>query len=250
MSKKTLLRVVQDYLTYVDGFQVDSIFDSEESTQAAQIAEHVFYTIVDKNRDLMCKTVVRSLDPSADADTPCVLTIPSEIRRIHNSEIWYSIHEGTGVQWHRIKFIQPEEFLKLVSGVTTEPDNTEVQYINGVPFVFINNKQPDYCTTFDDQMLVFDSYKQDIDSTLQESKTKVVSTESPVFVMEDSYVIPFPDRMISGYTDAVINECAVALRSMGNPNVARRTNQFLSKLQQTQKTIGDKMPAPKRFGRR
>lgn len=250
MSKKTLLRVVQDYLTYVDGFQVDSIFDSEESMQAAQIAEHVFNTIVDKNRDQMHCTVVRSLDPSADGDLPCVLRVPSEIRRIHNSEIWYNVHEDGGVQWHRIQFIDPVEFLALSNGTSNDPDNTEVQHINGVPFIVVNNKQPDYCTTFDDQVLVFDSYDKNIDSTLQESKTKVISTEAPLFLLEDTFAIPLPERMLSGYTDAVINECAVALRSVGNPNVARRTNQFLSKMQQTQKTIGNKMSVKKRFGRR
>jgi hypothetical protein len=250
MSKKTLLRVVQDYLTYVGGFQVDSIFDSEESTQAAQIAEHVFYSIVDKNRDLMCTTVVRSLDPSADISLPCVLTIPSEIRRIHSSEIWYNEHKTGGVQFKRVKFIDPVEFLKFSEGITTNAENTAVQYVNGVPFVITTNKSPDYCTTFDDKVLVFDSYDSSVDDTLQESKTKVISTQSPVFLLQDDFIIPFPDRMISGYTDLVINECAVALRSVGNPNVARRANQFTAKLQQTQKAIGSKMPTKQKYGRR
>lgn len=250
MSKKTLLRVVQDYLTYVDGFQVDSIFDSEESTQAAQIAEHVFNTIVDKNRDQMCSTVVRSLDASTDGDLPCVLRVPSEIRRIHNSEIWYNVHKTGGVQWHRVQFIDPVDFLALASGSTNDAPDTEVQHINGVPFIICNKKDPDYCTTFDDKTIVFDSYNSDIDTTLQESKTKVIATEAPVFLLQDDFLIPLPERMLSGYTDTVINECAVALRSVGNPNVARRANQFLSKMQQTQKTIGDKMAVKKRYGRR
>jgi hypothetical protein len=39
--KLSLLRIVQVYLDYVDGFTVDSIFDSDEALQAASIAEHV-----------------------------------------------------------------------------------------------------------------------------------------------------------------------------------------------------------------
>ncbi len=249
MSKKTLLSVVQDYLTYVDGFQVDSIFDSEESMQAAQIARHVFDTIVDKNRDLMCVTTVRSLDSSQDGDLPCVLRVPSEIRRIHDAEIWYNIHDD-GVMWHPVKFLDPVVFLEHTAGVSTTGSNTEVQHINGVPFVVQNNKHPDYCTTFDDQVLVFDSYNANVDTTLQENKTKVIATQTPVFILEDNFLIPLPERMLSGYTDTVINECTVALRSTGNSNVARRTNQFLSKMQQTQKTIGHKMLRQKRFGRR
>lgn len=246
---KTLLKVVQDYLTYVDGFQVDSIFDSEESVQAAQIAEHVFNTIVDKNRDQMCLTVVRSLDASADADLPCVMLIPSEIRRIHDSEIWYNTHTSGGVQWSRVKVIDPKEFLAYVSGVNTEQVNTEIMEVNGVPFVIMNNRAPLYCTTFDDRTIVFDSYDLAVDTTLQESKTKVVATQAPVFLLQDDFLIPLPDRMLSGYTDVVINECAVALRGVGNPTVSRRSNQFLAKMQQTQKTIGDKYSVKKRYGR-
>ena len=247
---KTLLRVVQDYLTYVDGFQVDSIFDSEESVQAAQIAEHVFNTVVDKNRDQMHMTVVRSLDASADGDLPCVMSIPSEIRRIHDSEVWYNTHKTGGVQWSRVKVIDPKEFLVLVSGVNTEQANTEIMEVNGVPFVIMNNRAPLYCTTFDDKTLVFDSYDSSVDTTLQESKTKVVATQAPVFLIQDDFLIPLPDRMLSGYTDVVINECAVALRGVGNPTVSRRVNQFLAKMQQTQKTIGDKYSVKKRYGRK
>jgi hypothetical protein len=250
MSKKTLLRVVQDYLTYVDGFQVDSIFDSEESQQAAQIAEHVFYTVVDKNRDQMHSTVVRSLDASTDGDLPCVMLIPSEIRRIHDSEIWYNTHKTGGVQWSRVQFIDPKEFLVYVSGMNTDQENTEVMLVNGVPFVVMNNRAPLYCTTFDDHTLVFDAYDSELDSTLQESKTKIVAVQAPVFLQEDDFLIPLPERMISGYTDTVINECAVALRGIGNQNVARRSNQFLSKMQQSQKTIGDKYSVKKLYGRR
>lgn len=246
---KTLLRVVQDYLTYVDGFQVDSIFDSEESQQAALIAEHVYDTIVDKNRDLQFNTTVRSLDPSGDNTKPCLLRIPSEIRRIHNSEIWYNT-AATGIEWKRVQFIQPNEFLQLADMQSSVGTNKEIQEVNGVPFVIRNDKSPDYCTTFDDVYLVFDSYESDKDTTLQESKTKVIATGAPTFLLEDDFNIPLPERMLSGYTDTVIQECCAALRSMSIPTVARRSNQFLAKMQQTQKTIGNKMAVNKKYGRR
>lgn len=250
MSKKTLLRVVQDYLTYVDGFPVDSIFDSEESQQAALIAEHVFDTLVDKNRDQAYQTVVRSLDSSGDNTRPCVLLIPSEIRRIHTAELWYNVSD-TGIDWKAVKYISPEEFLKLADMQYKDSEtNKQTMLVNGTPFVIRNDKSPDYFTSFDDHELIFDSFDSTIDTVLQESKTKVIATQAPVFLIEDDFEIPLPERMQSGYIDLVIQECCAALRSMQIGTVSRRANQFTAKIQQTQRTVGGKLHSPKRYGRR
>jgi hypothetical protein len=252
MSKKTLLRVVQDYLTYVDGFPVDSIFDSEESQQAALIAEHVFDTVVDKNNDLAFQTVVRSLDASGDNTRPSVLLIPSEIRRIHSSEIWYNTADTpTGVEWKAIKYLRPEDFLKLADMQFYDNEsNKQIMVVNGTEFVIRNDKSPDYCTSFDQQELIFDSFDSDIDTTLQESRTKVIATQAPVFLIEDDFEIPLPERMHSGYTDLVIQECCSALRSMTIGTVSRRANQFVAKMQQSQRTVGGKLYSQKKYGRR
>lgn len=250
MSKKTLLRVVQDYLTYVDGFPVDSIFDSEESQQAALIAEHVYDTVVDKNRDLAFQTVVRSLESSGDNTRPCVLLIPSEIRRIHTSEIWYNTAQS-GVNWKTVKYIPAEDFLKLADmQFYANESNKQVMTVNGTQFVIRNDKSPDYCTSFDQQELIFDSFDSSVDTTLQESKTKVIATQAPVFLIEDDFEIPLPERMQSGYTDLVIQECCAALRSMSIGTVTRRANQFTAKMQQSQRTVGNQLHSPKRYGRR
>lgn len=247
---KTLLRVVQDYLTYVDGFPVDSIFDSEESQQAAQIAEHVFYTVVDKNQDLPFQTVVRSLDASGDNTRPSVLLIPAEIRRIHSSEIWYNTAD-TGVEWKQVKYLRPEDFLQLADmQFYNGESNKQIIVVNGTQFVIRNDKSPDYCTSFDQKEIVFDSYDASVDTTLQESKTKVIATQAPVFLIDDDFEIPLSERMLSGYTDLVIQECCAALRTMQINTVSRRANQFLAKMQQTQRTVGGKVHSPKRYGRR
>jgi hypothetical protein len=249
MSRLTLLKVVQNYLDYVDGFQIDSIFDSEEGTQAASIAEHVFYRLIDKNRDTPSTSYVGSLDASLDPSKPCILTIPQEVNRIHNSNLSYNTATDGGVQWETVQYISPEEFLKVVS-ISTKPDNTEVMEVNGIPFVILNNRFPMYCTTFDDVTLVFDSYHKDYDTTLQESKTRLIGTQSVVFLKQDDFVIPLPNRMHSGYCDMVINECCEALRGVSKPSVARAANAFQAKMQQSQKRIGNKHEVAKRYGRR
>lgn len=249
MSRLTLLKVVQNYLDYVDGFSIDSIQDSEEAQQAANIAEHVYYRLIDKNRDTPSRMYVGSLDASLDMTKPCILRIPSDVNRIHDSVVSYNVDTDGGVFWQTVQYISPEEFLKVVS-ISTEPSNTEVMEVNGIPFVILNDRFPMYCTSFDDEELVFDSYHSLYDDTLQESKTRVIGTQSVVFLQEDDFVIPLPDRMHSGYCDAVINECCEALRDIQKPTVARYANAFMAKMQQSQKRVGDKHAIKKKFGRR
>lgn len=252
MSRLTLLKVVQNYLDYVDGFQVDSIADSEEAVQAASIAEHVFYRLIDKTRDTPIISYVGSLDSSLDVTKPCILKIPAQVNRIHNSTISYNVATDAdtgGVQWQEVKFVSPEEFLKVVS-ISTDANNTEVMEYNGIPFVILNDRFPMYCTTFNDVDLIFDSYNKEYDDTLQESKTRVIGTQSVTFLQQDDFVIPLPDRMHSGYCDLVINECCEALRDIVKPTVARHANAFQAKMQQSQKRIGDKHKVAKRYGRR
>lgn len=250
MSRLTLLKVVQNYLDYVDGFQVDSIFDSDEATQAANIAEHVFYRVIDKNRDTPSMAYIGSLDASLDPTRPNILTIPAQVNRIHNSEVSYNVSMDGGVQWQTVKFLHPEQFLQAISGYNTNTPNTEVTQVNGIPFVILNDRHPMYCTTFDDKVIVFDSYNKDADTTLQESKTRVIGTQSVVFLQEDDFVIPLPTRMHSGYQDAVITECCEALRDIVKPTAARYANAFMAKMQQSQKRIGDKHTIKRKYGRR
>lgn len=240
--KLNLLKVVRNYLDYVDGFQVDSIYDSDESIQAANIAEHVYYTLIDKNRDgIPTTSQIATLESSLDLNSPCLMRIPDVVTRIHNSEVRYN--------GRVVKYIAPAYFLKLLDG-RTQTHNTFTMMYNGVPFILENDKAPNYCTSFNDGELVFDSYDKNEDSTLQSSKSAVLFNDHPVFLLEDSFIIPLPARMHSGYQDVVINECCEALRDIQKPSVARRANAFLSKLQQSQKTVGDRNITSKRYGRR
>jgi len=250
VSRLTLLKVVQTYLDYIDGFQVDSIFDSEEATQAASIAEHVFYRLIDKTRDTPSVSFVGSLDASLDTSKPCILTIPAQVNRIHDSVVSYNTATEDGVvEWSTVKYVSPEEFL-VATNISSKADNTEIMEVNGIPFVILNDRFPTYCTTFDDRTLVFDSYNKKYDDTLQESKARVIGSQSVVFLQHDDFVIPLPDRMHSGYCDLVINECCEALRDIQKPTVARHANAFQAKMQQSQKRIGNKHTVAKRYGRR
>lgn len=240
--RKNLLRIVQTYLDYVDGFQVDSIFDSDEALQAATIAEHVYYTILDKNRDgipTQRKTI--RLQGGNSPSTPNILNLPNAVVRIHEAQVYYN--------GRLIKYLHPNVFLERYT-LPQESDRTQQVVINNATFYIDKKKEPDFFTSFNDTTLVFDSYNEDEDTTLQSSKSNAIVTDHPVFLIQDNFVIPLPDHMHSGYQDVVIQECCEALRDIQKPQVARRANAFLSKLQKTSNKVGDGTHSRRRYGRR
>lgn len=250
MSRLTLLSVVQTYLDYVDGFEVDSIYDSDESMQAATIAEHMYYTVIDKLKDFQFKTNINSLEAVLDPARPAMLKIPDQVSFIQNARIQYNIHKNGGVKYKDLKWLAPDDFLDYVNGRTTDVQYTQEMEVNGVPLVIVNNQPPEYFTSFDDQYVVFDAFDSDVDTTLQESKTQVISQSSDTFLKQDDFVIPLPDWAHSGYQDLVISECAQALRQMDIPRASMRAQRFMAELQMQQIRLGKKYNTKKRYGRR
>jgi hypothetical protein len=250
MSKLTVLDVVQTYLDYVDGFEVDSIFDSDESMQCATIAEHMYYTVIDKYKDFQFKSNIDTLEGLGDTNTPALMKIPDRVSYVQYARVQYNVSTTGGVKYKNVKWLAPDDFLDYINGRTTEINGAEEMVVNDVPLVVLNNRFPEYFTSFDDQYVVFDSYNKDYDSTLQEDKTQVISQSSDSFIKDDSFVIPLPDWAHSGYQDLVISEAAQALRQMDIPSASMRARKFLAELQMQQIRLGKKYNTKRSYGRR
>ena len=249
--KKTLLQVVQTYLTYSNGTEVDDIFYSDEAIQASYIAEEMYYRILDKAQDIQFVTKLRTLDHVGDVSKPNYLRIPDEVTWVQDMILKYNkdTDEKT-VNYQNVKYLDPRDFLDKISANTNTLPNSEIiQDFGGTQFVIRNNKHPEYYTSFDGEYLVFDSYDKEFDTTIQSSKSQVISTEHPVFLIENDFIIPIPPKLLSGYQDVVITEALWAIRQETNPTVARRANAFMTKLQQDHRRIGKKQSDRVKYGR-
>lgn len=251
--KRTLLQVVQSYLNRTDGFFVDSIFDTDESQQVALIAEEVYYNMTNTYPNVFYVQKDTTLDALSDLTKPNYLLIPDEILRIQESRIWYNnarSDQGQLVSYEPVKYITPIEFNDLTMHRDDKPDNAEViDTPNGTKLVVLNNKFPEYCTSYDGVTLVFDSYHSDYDDTLQASKSKIVATEEPVFLPQDDFLIPIPNRLSEVYLDNVLAECYSSLRQEDNPRITQRSRKGLIKMQQDSRQVGSAGRPKKRSGR-
>lgn len=190
--KYTLLDVVQVVLSSTDSDEVNSITDTVESMQAAQIARQAYLNIAYKGELPENKTLFE-LNASLSVSLPTLMYKPSSIQDIQ----WIKYNKATVTDtlpnFSVVDYVCLEDFFDRMYHLNIN-DPTTVQgtlTLNGsdtITLFWKNNVAPSYWTTFDDSTLIFDSYDSAVDSTLQKTKTLSYGTESFGFTLTDSFV--------------------------------------------------------------
>ena len=140
--KLTLLQIVQDMLTAIDGENVTSVGETEEAGMCVNIANREFENLISKFRWRHTRTFGK-LDTTAFKHE---MTIPSTAIALMHDPVFYA---GDRVYW-----MEPERFLSYTLSRNTADSNiSEVNHIK----VF-TDRNPMYYTSFDDETLVFDAY--------------------------------------------------------------------------------------------
>ena len=112
MAKMTLLEIVQDILSDMDSDEVNSINDSVESLQVAQIVKSTYYNIID-GKDYPWLKELFQLNASGVASKPTFMSLPSTV--IDLEWIKYNkIKVGeTKALYKKIIYKTPEDFLAI-----------------------------------------------------------------------------------------------------------------------------------------
>lgn len=250
--KLTLLGVVQSYLNRVSDFYVGSIFESDTSQQAAQIAEEVYYSLSQRFRDWQWTTKVGTLDSVADLAKPNYLKIPDNVQRLDGCTMYYNnTTDDLAVNYQPVSYVEPHMFLqKLAQRSERYAYSQVVEDFGGSKFVVYNNTYPRWWTSFDGKYVVFDSYNLDYEDTLHESKSRVVYSEEAVFLQEDDFVIPIPEHLSELYRDLVIVECYEhLLQQNAPPSMVRRVASRLATAQQQERKTGSMNRGKRTYGR-
>lgn len=195
--KQTLLELVQDILNDLDSDEVNSITDTVEALQVAQILKTTFYEIISGREWPHLKELI-NLDAVSDTSRKTVLKLPSNISELK----WLNynkIKEGeTRVRWKEVEYLYPDEFILKLNQRDSDSDNTETMTnLNGVTYTVRNDKAPSYWTSFDDEYLTFDSYDNEVDTTLQASKTQAFVTKEPTWTTSDTFIPDLPSEAFS-----------------------------------------------------
>lgn len=194
--KLTLLDMVQDILSDSDSDLVNSIDDTPESQQVAQIVKTTFMDIIsEKNWPHLRQ--LSQLD-SASTARPTHCKLPARVKELE--EIRYDVADvdDTRKRYKKIDYLYPDEFLDRVNSRNTDNDNVEEVVDNsGVTLAIVDDKAPQFWTSFDDEYIVFDSYDSDVDTFIQNSKTSIIIFREPTWTHNDNFVPDLPSEAFS-----------------------------------------------------
>jgi hypothetical protein len=247
--QRTLLKVVQSYLDRTNGFYVNSIHDTDESQQLAAIAEDVYYKMIQEYPNIAFTMKERTLDSLSDTDRPNYMLIPTNVQKIQESKLYYNVSTDGGLKYKAIKYLTPVAFFEMVNS-RGESDNTIiVDGFDDNKMLVTNNQFPSYFTSYNDKHVVFDSYHADYDTTLQESKTKIIVSQEEIFYQADDFIIPVPEHLSETYLDMFLNEALTFIYQQPNALIATRARAARIKLQQDNRILGQGR-SKKSFGRR
>ena len=182
MPKMTTLEMVQDILSEMDSDDVNSINDTVESYQVARIIKTSYFEMITaKHYDHYDRLL--DLDSAADATKPNYLLLPANIVNIH----WLRYNDT------EVTYKDPETFIKDSEGLST--DYTLIADFNNVSFRVTNNQHPTYWTSFDENYIVFNSFKSTVDTVLQASKSKCSAQIEPTYTLGNNVVPDLPLNM-------------------------------------------------------
>lgn len=190
--KQTLLEMVQDTLNDLDSDEVNSISDTAEAIQVAQMLKTTFYELIAGREWPHLKEMI-SLNSVSDTSRKTVLSVPDEVTELK----WLNYNKiragETKARWEELEYIYPDEFILKSNSRDSDATNTETMTnLNGVPYLIRNDIQPQYWTSFDDENITLDSYDSSVDTTIQSSKTQAYVYKTPSWTVSDSFVPDLP----------------------------------------------------------
>lgn len=206
MSRKTLLDMTQNILSAMDSDEVNSIGDTVESLQVAEVIRET-YEYITVGIDVPGRSGIIQLDASGDTALPNYMTVPSTVERVE----WVRYNGSL------IAYKTPLAFLEQVSGRGTGDEVEVIEMMN-----IYNDRDPTFFTSFDDDTLVFDAYNATEGSTLMQSKTLCWGQRSLAFDMEDDFIPALPLDMFPRLLAEAKAACFVNFKQVSNVTEERR----------------------------
>jgi hypothetical protein len=222
MAKLTLLDLTQRILNDMNGDEVNSISDTLESQQVAQVVRDTFDEII-ASRSWPHLNRLITLTPHGS----------SRPTHMDTGETWvymdfikYNVRTQTATKddFDDIFYMDPKEFLDLLN--QRDSSSTDVDTITdptGVSLYIVNNDRPRFWTTFDDEVIVFDSYDSQVETNLQASKTQCYGNVEPTWSHTDTAVPDLPAKAFPYLLAEAKSVAFNALMQVGNQKAEQQS---------------------------
>lgn len=214
--KLSLLDIVQDIMSDMNSDAVNSIDDTEESQQVAQIVKSTFLSII-TNRNWPHTKTLTQLIPYGDNTKPTHMKLADDVKELISISYNKQKASTTRLLFEPVRWKEPDDFLRLANLNNNDDATTQVVVDpSGVTLLIKNNKAPDFYTTFDDSTIVMDSYDSTVDNTLQASKTQALAYINPGFEMSDDYIPDIPEEAFAALLAESKSRAMLTLKEIQN----------------------------------
>lgn len=230
----TLLEMVQNILSDLDSDEVNSISDTTESLQIANIIKTKYNDIVSRS-SLPEHTRLIQLTSSADSTKPVLMYAPEGVNEIswikyYNSDPVLAVNE-----FEYVNIVPIEQFLSTVNQMNVNDSNVGTWVFNEPPYNFnlrfFNDKQPQSCCILENYYILFDMYNSAIDSTLQTSNTMALAKIMVPFSLTDTFIPDLDDATFALLLAEAKANAFVTLKQTVNPKIEQETKRQWSSVQ-------------------
>ena len=204
MAKLTLLAMTQNILSALDSDAVDSIDETVEAVQVAELIKEAYFDLLSQ-RDWPFLFVLGNLDGLGDVNNPTKMKIPDTYNKIK----WIKYNK------QEVQYADPETFHNIISQRVAQ---TGVINSNG----YVINQDPQYWTSYDDTYIIFDGYNQSAESTLQSSKAVVYGTQQASWSHVDSFIPNIPEKFFPTLLAEAKSQAFVNLKQQSNAREERK----------------------------
>ena len=188
--------MVQDIMSDMDSDVINSIDDTDESRQVAQIIKTTYYAMLSTRNWPSTKTLL-TLNGLADPNTPNYLYLKDTITELDLLILNYDKRKSgeTRKKFDGVSWLYPDEFLRKVNSYNSDESNVQVvRDPSGVLYSIMTDRAPSHFTSFDDKHLVFNSLDTDVEATLQSSKVQAFGYVTPTWEGLDTSIPVLPDE--------------------------------------------------------
>lgn len=271
--KRNLLDYTQSILSALNSDQVNSIKDTPESQQVAEILRTTYYNILGR-AELPEHEKLFQLTGSGDITKPTLMYRPNEgIAKLN--WIWYfnsnilgseageeavehdlnkdindvpGFDGPSGPSFQSVQIIPVDQLLAMVNNFDTTQSNVGTMTLTDVvvpgaevpdsfKINYRNDKQPQYVCCLQNYYFIFDSYDETQDSTLQTTKTMCQGFITPSWSMTDTFVPDIDDWAVPLLYNEALAVASWNLKQVVHPHAEREIDRQWVALQKTKAVV-------------
>lgn len=220
--KLTLLNMVQNILSAMDSDEVNSIGDTIESVQVAEVVKETYYDLF-SNIDIPTFHGLIQLTAATDLTSPTKMILPTNVKEVE--WIKYNWQVNSTQDFRDVSYVTPKEFVELGISRATQT-GTVTALVGTIPVNISTLYPPTYWTTFDNNTIYFDSYKLTLEATVQTSNVLCYGQYEESWTQADTFIPSLDSNLFPLLLSEAKSVCFLNFKQIANPKEENRSRRL------------------------